>query len=184
MTIIERTAYPRLKESHYRKTDLQIYLPSDEELGYMADNGISADKMRLNFMLQLKTFQRLGYFVKLNSIPNVIVRQTRKILSSPRGMKPGYASSDTKYRHRNLIRRYLDIDDDKDGRDRLIEQLAEEAAQTMNDPANIINFVLEELVQQRYELPAFSTLDRTVCSIRHKINNSILKNKKAPGKSK
>ncbi len=175
MTAIERTAYPRLKENYYRKNDLQLYLPTDEELDYMYSNDIRSDKMRLSFITQLKTFQRLGYFPKLDSIPNVIIKQIRKILSSPRGMKPGYKNSDSKYRHRDLIRSYLDIDEDNEARDQLITQLANDAAQTMNDPANIINLVIEALVKQRYELSAFSRLDREICSIRHRINDDIFK---------
>jgi len=175
MTAIERTAYPRLKANYYRKNDLQLYLPTDEELDYMYSNDIRSDKMRLSFIVPLKTFQRLGYFPKLDAIPNIIIKQTRQILYSPRGMKPGYKNSDSKYRHRDLIRSYLNIDEDNEARDQLITQLANDAAQTMNDPANIINFVIEALVKQRYELPAFSSLDREICSIRHRINDDIFK---------
>ncbi len=45
----------------------------------------------------------------------------------------------------------------------------------MNDPANIINAVIEELINQRYELPTFSVLDKTVCAIRYRINDEIFK---------
>lgn len=173
MTAIERTAYPRLRQSYYRKSDLQLYLPTAEELDYMQANDIRSDKMRLNFMLQLKTYQRLGYFTNLNSIPKAIVKQTRQVLSSPPAMKADYRHSDAKYRHQRLIRKYLGIDEHNENRDQLIAQLSEEAAQTMNDPADIINVVLEELVKQRYELPPFAALDRAVCNIRHRINNDI-----------
>ena len=35
-----------------------------------------------------------------------------------------------------------------------------QAASTMSDPADLINVAIEHLIQQRFELPAFSTLDR------------------------
>ena len=176
MTAIERTAYPRLKtDSQYRQSDLRAYLPADDEVALMFDEVSSSPTLQLNFMLQLKTFQCLGYFVTLSAIPKVIVRLIRKSLNSPRALKPGYRDSSTKYKHRALIRRYLDINEDKATREQLIQQATFDTAQTMNDPANIINVVLEELVKQRYELPAFSSLDKAVCAIRHRINDSIFK---------
>lgn len=175
MTAIERTAYPRFKESNYRKHDLQLFLPTDEECELMQTHDIRSDKMRLSFIIQLKTFQYLGYFPKLDTVPNVIIKQTRQRLCSPKGMKPGYKHADSKYRHRDLIRSYLQIDENNKARDELIIQVTHETAKTMNDPANIINVVIETLIKQRYELPAFATLDKTVCGIRHKINEDIFK---------
>ena len=173
MTAIERTAYPRFKEGNYRKNDLKLFLPSDDEFEYMQSNNIRTDKMRLSFIVQLKTFQCLGYFPKLEKIPKIIIKQIRKNLCSPKGMKPGYQHADAKYRHRNLIRKFLKINENNKARDRLIIKSANKSAQTMNDPANIINVLVEELIKQRYELPTFSALDRTVCSIRHRINDGI-----------
>jgi hypothetical protein len=37
------------------------------------------------------------------------------------------------------------------------------AAYTMSDPADLINLAVEHLIQQRFELPAFSTLERRYC---------------------
>ena len=36
----------------------------------------------------------------------------------------------------------------------------------MDNPADMINAALEGLIKQRYELPAFSTLDRLVGRVR------------------
>jgi len=100
MTDIERTAYPRLKEGNYRKNDLRLFLPSDDEFEVMRSNDIRSDKMRLSFIIQLKTFQCLGYFPKLDEVPKVIIKQTRQSLGSPRGMKPGYKHAAAKHHHR------------------------------------------------------------------------------------
>ncbi len=172
MTAIERTAYPRFKNS-YRKNELQLYLPSDSELEYMQSHDIRSDTMRLNFMVQLKIFQRMGYFQKISNVPKIIQRVIRQALGISKKIKASYPHNNTNYRHRKLIRDFLKIDNDNKTRDELIQTLAKEAGQTMNDPANIINFVLEELVKRRYGLPAFSQLDRTVCAIRHTINEGI-----------
>ena len=36
----------------------------------------------------------------------------------------------------------------------------------MDNPADMINAALEELIKQRYEMPAFSTLDRLTRRVR------------------
>jgi len=44
------------------------------------------------------------------------------------------------------------------------------AAKVMDNPADLINVAIEELVRQRIELPAFSTLDRLSRRVRTLIN--------------
>ena len=73
----------------------------------------------------------------------------------PGTIKAIYNHDRTKLRHRNLIRAYLNIKNDAVGRDALIKATALEVAQTQNDPASIINAVLNGLMADRYELPHF-----------------------------
>lgn len=49
-------------------------------------------------------------------------------------------------------------------------EAAAEAALTMDDPADLINVAVEELVKERFELPAFSALDRLARHVRHEVN--------------
>ena len=44
------------------------------------------------------------------------------------------------------------------------------AAEVMDHPADLINVAIEELIRQRVELPAFSTLDRLSRRIRTLVN--------------
>ena len=55
-------------------------------------------------------------------------------------------------------------------------QTAFNTSLTMNNPADIINVVIEELLKKRFELPAFNTLDRLVRHVRARVNQSIFKN--------
>jgi uncharacterized protein DUF4158 len=43
----------------------------------------------------------------------------------------------------------------------------------MSDPADLINVAVEHLIQQRFELPAFSTLDRLVMHVRHGVHQDL-----------
>ena len=174
MTAIERTAYSRLKPTQYRKQELHPFEPTFDEINSMAHHNIRTEKMRLNFIVQLKTFQALHYFTQVEHVPTPIVA-TRRALDIPGTIKVIYDHDRTKLRHRNLIRAFLNIKNDAVGRDALIKATALEVAQTQNDPTCIINAVLNGLVADQYELPAFSSLDRAICNIRQHINSDIFK---------
>ena len=79
----------------------------------------------------------------------------------------------TLYRYRQLIRTYLGIKPYGEGGQAVVETAVQHAASTMSDPADLINLAVEHLVQQRFELPAFSTLDRLVMHIRHGVHQDL-----------
>lgn len=56
---------------------------------------------------------------------------------------------------------------------RLIAIAMAQAAEVMDYPADLINVAIEELVKERYELPAFSTLDRLARHIRSLTNTHL-----------
>jgi TnpA family transposase len=175
VTAIERTAYPRLKQSNYRTTDLNFYLPSADEIEYLNTLDVRTNHQRLNFMLQFKLIQKLNYFPELESVPRDIIKKVAGALGIANNTQPGYSVPKTKYKHRVLIREYLSIDYDSSSRDKLISGLARQSSKIMNDPADIINVVVETLIERRYELPSFSILDRMISSIRRAINDDIFK---------
>ncbi|WP_411725890.1 DUF4158 domain-containing protein [Methyloglobulus sp.] len=66
------TAYPRFK-SRLSQTELeQFYTPSDTELMF-GNSTTRLTATRLGFVLLLKTYQRLGYFVTSKQVPNSII---------------------------------------------------------------------------------------------------------------
>ena len=56
---------------------------------------------------------------------------------------------------------------------KLIAILVAAEAEVKDHPADLINVAIEELVKQRYELPAFSTLDRLIGHVRSLVNNRL-----------
>ena len=72
MTAIHETAYPRLKSSITERDLIEVYSPStaERDLARKASKGHNA---RLGFLVLLKTFQRLGYFVMLDGVPKAII---------------------------------------------------------------------------------------------------------------
>jgi len=74
MPSVHETAYPRLKASVSAKDLREVYTPNDVEhrLTKTISRGFTS---RVSFLILLKAFQRLGYFVPLAEVPGQIVRQ-------------------------------------------------------------------------------------------------------------
>lgn len=168
MASIERTAYPRFSSGRILKEQEleQFYSLTPDELLYINKN-IRGTEMRLNFAVQLKSFQRLGYFPKLTIIPNVIIDHLKKCLGIfDVDITFHYEHDTTLYRHRDHICSYLKVTRWKKNKTSFVgelihpgrhfaTQVAYQASQTMNHPADIINVVIEDLIHHRYELPTF-----------------------------
>ena len=78
-----------------------------------------------------------------------------------------------RHRLRDLARSYLNIKAFDEDCKALVGRIAEEAAETKQELADIINVVIEELVRQRVELPGFSTLHRIARTSRSAVNNRL-----------
>ena len=66
----------------------------------MNTSNIRTDQQRLNFMVQLKTFQQFYYFPSLKEVPSPIVKSIRQSLNIAKLLKPHYQYSDMATRHR------------------------------------------------------------------------------------
>jgi hypothetical protein len=66
------TAYPRLKTSFNSGELERWYSPTPEEYKFY-EKVVRGQSNRFGFLLILKTFQRLGYFVTSNQIPDAII---------------------------------------------------------------------------------------------------------------
>lgn len=66
------TAYPRFKSCLTPVELERFYTPTEEEQTFCT-NVARAPTSRLGFVILLKTFQRLGYFVPSNEVPEAII---------------------------------------------------------------------------------------------------------------
>ncbi|MEG3845405.1 Tn3 family transposase [Microcoleus sp. herbarium19] len=172
MASIERTAYPRFKRYFTPKELREVYTPTPAEIAF----GLSTTQGQvhfLNLMVLLKTFQRLGYFPKLTDIPKSLVNHIRTSLSLPENIYVGYEQSRTMYRHRTAIREYLNVTHFNQSARHLAVTTVYKSASVMDNPADLINVAIDELIHQRYELPGFNTLDRLVRRVRNLVNQKL-----------
>ena len=76
------TAYPRFK-SRLVQSELEcFYSVTDVELAY-CDSATRSNTTRLGLVLLLKTYQRLGYFVTSEQVPNAIAEHVAFSMSEP-----------------------------------------------------------------------------------------------------
>lgn len=137
MASIERTAYPRLKAKFTSGELKEFYTPSLEEVLFVRGTARS-DEPQLHLLVQLKTFQRLGYFPALENVPVEVIKYLCLSLGLPRNTIP-IVIPKTLYRHQKMVRKYLRVKPfDKIAR-QLITKTIFEAAQTMDNPPDLIN---------------------------------------------
>ena len=161
MPTIQETAYPRLKTNVSARDLAAIYTPTPKELA-LAEQTTRGKQAHLGFMILLKTFQRLGYFVPISQVPTTIVEHIAALTQTDAALPDlaGYDLSGTRKRHTQIIRQTLHVHYyGKEARHTMLLAMSA-AAKTKEDLADLINIAIEELVRKKYELPAFDTLIR------------------------
>lgn len=168
------TVYPRFKSNISEKELNDIYTPTQNEMKFSRKIA-RGDNAKFCFLIMLKSFQRLGYFVALANIAQTIIQHISKvtdIIASLDGIE-NYNKSGTRLRHVQIIKEYLNIKAYGSGAMHVIVRSIGDAARTKDEPSDLINVAIEELIRQHYELPAFSTLLRASNRIRVSIYQSL-----------
>ncbi len=172
MPVISDTAYPRLP-SGPGAAELEAFTPEAAELAF-ARQRTRQPGPRLALLVLLKSFQRLGYAVRLADVPPALIAHVAASagLAGAASEMAGY--DDTSYRVRlmALVRGFIGVA----GYDREARGMAAraciEAARTRGDLADIVNAGIEELLRCRRELPAFGTLLKLARSARALVNRA------------
>lgn len=79
----------------------------------------------------------------------------------------------SRLRYQRAIRAYLEVSPYNKQAQKVAEAALATMAEIQDHPADLVNVAIEELVKERYELPAFSTLDRLVSKVRTAVNNRL-----------
>lgn len=172
VTSIERTAYPRFKRQFTTKELSDIYTPTFAEIAF-AYSTAKGESNILNLLVILKSFQRLGYFPSIADIPLKIINYIRSYVKFALDIVLGYENNKTMYRHRTAIREYLQVKSFNQTALHLAVSAVNESAQVMDNPADLMNVAIAELIKNRYELPGFNTLNRLVRRVRNVVNQNL-----------
>jgi hypothetical protein len=174
MPSIHETAYPCLKAAVTARDLAEVYTPTPNELELARRTTRSATAQGC-FVMLLKTFQRLGYFVRLRDVPLPIVRHIAEqldVVIQPQDLR-AYDASGSRRRHVAVIREYLQVKPYGGEAQQFLSMVIREAARTKEELTDLINIGIEELVRQRFELPVFGALRRTAQLVRAAVNREV-----------
>jgi hypothetical protein len=174
MPRIDETAYRQLKAVPTEQELRELYTPTLEERD-LARQHTTGKPALVAFLALLKTFQHLGYAVALSSVPMPIVSHIAKQMDCQvTGQELiTYDLSGTRRRHLQIIRTHLKIVAEGSAMREAMEQAMREACESKDDVIDLINIAIEQLIRKRFELPAFSTLERAAKRIRAEVTSGL-----------
>lgn len=173
MTLLSKTIYPKFNNKISPEELEKNYLPSRDEIN-IARNKVKGKENLYIFLINLKVFQNLHYFVDESEIPFKITRFIKASLKMDK-YKYIVANEKTVSRYRKYIRQTLNVNYDSNYIKALVLDTVEKHEPMMENKADIFNSVLEVLIKSNCELPAFLTIDRWIRSKRSQINDKIFK---------
>jgi hypothetical protein len=160
MAAIDRSAYPRFASKVSTRELVQHFTPSVAELEW-AKSTVRGLRLQHAILVNLKCFQLLHYFPADEDIPNEIMAHIAAIVGFQNGGKPlQELSPTTRYRQHAAVRQNLDISPFYGKKGRLVAvRAAQDAALIVQQRVDLVNAIIDDLVRQRYELPAYSALE-------------------------
>jgi hypothetical protein len=172
VTAIDRTAYPRFKRVLPARELAEAFTPTVAEVAWAREK-TQSDQHLLALVVWLKSYQRLGHFPKLDEVPAAVVEHVRGLLDLSGEVTAEHDADRTAKWHRGLVRSFMGVKYDSGKARAIAEEAIRRAVTTKDNPADLINVALKELVRARRELPGFSTLDRMVAAIRTETNTAL-----------
>ena len=171
MTAIHETAYPRIRSTLSDKELEEIYTPTPDDLTFV-QRITKSPVAAFGAIVLLKALQRLGYVPTFEALPPRLLQHLATTMGvlTPHVFLHQYEQRRLREGHVPLLRAHLGITAFSDGGRRVLVGAVLEAARSKDILADIINVGIEALVQARYELPAFSTLQRAAQKARAQVN--------------
>src|SRR5215211_5618726 len=174
MTAIDRTAYPRPRARLSREELGFRYDLTETDLTFVRANA-RGDNGRLLLAVLLKSRRDFGCFPGLGEVHAGIVMHVASQLGLETLHPPTDAMrrSSKLYRYQAAVRAHLGVMPYGKWAERLLTGTILDAAETMSDPADLINRAIQALQSAAVDLPGFSTLDRLVSRLRAEIHRRI-----------
>ncbi len=146
MTAITRTAYPRFGQQYTRQELTEFFTPTQEEIDFTRQVTPANDlTQQLPLMILLKSFQKLGYLPFVDDVPIQVQEFVAAKLEWEHGeIKPPPRM--TRTRLRQAIYEHLKIKPFRNGGKEAVEEISQQIAASMSDPADLINVAIEHLI--------------------------------------
>jgi TnpA family transposase len=173
MTAIDRTAYPRPGPRLTREELSARYALTETDLAFIRMSA-RGEAGRVMLATLLKARQNLGRFPTLDEVhtDTVTYMASQLGLTTPMWLDQADTTKSF-YRYQTAVRKHLSVAPYGDAAEELVTKTTLETAETMSDPADLINRAVEALQAASIDLPAFSTLDRLVNRLRAEVHAQI-----------
>lgn len=175
MPSIQDTIYPRFKSNLTEKDLEEVYSPKMNEIEW-SEAKSKGTLQQLALLVLIKTVQKLGFFIHVVDVPEVIVVHIAKKAYLPLPSKEEwktYSETRTAKRHFRFIRDYLHLRPFDHKAHQILIDTMSKLAFSKDDPADLVNAAIEELIRQRYELPVYNTLKDAANDVRNKSYRAI-----------
>jgi hypothetical protein len=156
---IDRTAYPRFRGTVTARELVESFTPTVDEVGW-ARGKTTADQTFLVLVIWLKCYQRMRYSPGLDEVSDAVAGHIRTALGLPDSVAVGVEAVRSAARYRDYVRERLGVKYDAADVRGIADTAIRAAAVTKDNPADLINVALEELLESGRELPGYTTLDR------------------------
>lgn len=137
---VHETVYPRFKSNVSQRDLIRVYSPTSDEIAFV-ERVTRGDISKLCFLVTLKSFQRLGYFVMLSDVPQPVIIHIARVTNinfTPEELEK-YDKSRTRKYHIPVIREYLEVKPyGKDARHVIVQTIGK-AVKTKEDTSDLIN---------------------------------------------
>lgn len=143
----------------------ESFTPTEAEIEW-ARGRTQDERHLLALAVWLKSYQRLGYFPKVEDVPAVVVDHVR----GAQDVELERSASRSAKRHREFVRTHLGVTYEAARGRQVAEEAIRKAVQSKDNPADLINVALEELIRARCELPGYFTM---ASAIRAEVKNGF-----------
>lgn len=165
-----RLIYPKLSNP-LTPADLQrLFSPSCEERKWVPTVA-RTPLSQVALLVQLKIFQVVGRFLRIEEIPELIVAHAADRLGVDGDPRLVFSES-TVYRHRTAVLDHLGVTGWGAAARQLTKQMMITIAEARTDPAELINAAVDALVRHRFELPSLDTLSRLAAKVHSQVNGA------------
>ncbi|WP_258597932.1 DUF4158 domain-containing protein [Mesorhizobium sp. AR07] len=174
MTSIDRTAYPRPGDPLTAEELNVRYLLNEADLFFVRGKALT-DTGSLTLATVLKGRQDLGYFPSVSDVHvgTLAYLAAQLDLDAVPPLLDETRQKTTLHRYRTAVRIHLGVAAYSETAEQLVSVTVLAAAETMSDPADLINRGIEALGKASIDLPAFSTLDRLVNHLRIQVHTRM-----------
>ena len=174
MTTIDRTAYPRFRR-RYSADELSAEFSLLAADHYFIGRAARGDKGRLTLAVMLICRRRFGWFPRLRQVSSqVVIHMANQLgLKDPPSLLNETKRKKTLAHYREAIRAHIGGKAFDEASVRHVASILRTAAETMSDPADLINRTIEALRDLEIDLPAFSRLDRIAGSVRATVHRHL-----------